>query len=82
MTGRPLVPAAGVEIADPAEESASSVVAPMEVQAPVVVAAARDCVHTGVLRGARHRAWTERHDLCEGRVARVFRRDWRRVHGR
>ena len=85
MVVAPLVPAAGVEIADPAEESASSVGAPMEVQAPVVVAAARDCVHTGVFRGARHRAWTERHDLCEGRVARVFRqvrRDWRRVHGR
>ena len=80
-----MVPAAGVEIADPAEESASSVGAPVEVQAPVVVAAARDCVHTGVHRGAPHRAWTERHDLCEGRVARVFRqvlRDWRRVHGR
>ena len=79
MVVAPLVPAAGVEIADPAEESASSVRAPMEVQAPVVVAAARDCVHTGVDRGARHRAWTKRHDLCEGRVARVFRRDWRRV---
>ena len=76
MVVAPLVPAAGVEIADPAEESASSVGAPMEVQAPVVVAAARDSVHTGVHRGARHRAWTERHDLCEGR------RDWRRVHGR
>ena len=82
MVVAPLVPAAGVEIADPAE-SASSVGAPMEVQAPVVVAAARNCVHTGVHRGARQRAWTERHDLCEGRVARVFRqvrRDWRRVH--
>ena len=57
----------------------------MEVQAPVVVAAARDCIYTGVHRGARQRAWTERHDLCEGRVARVFRqvrRDWRRLHGR
>ena len=42
MVVAPLVPAAGVEIADPAEESASSVGAPMEVQAPVVVAAARD----------------------------------------
>ena len=63
MTGRPdgggaLGTAAGVEIADPAEESASSVGAPMEVLAPVVVAAARDCVHTGVHRGARQRAWT------------------------
>ena len=85
MVVAPLVPAAGVEIAGTAEETASSVGAPMEVHAPVVVAAARDCVHTGVHRGARQRAWTERRDLCEGRVARVFlqvRRDWRRVHGR
>ena len=59
MVVAPLVPAAGVEIADPAEESASSVGAPTEVQAPVVVAAARDCVHTGAHRGARQRVWTE-----------------------
>ena len=60
MVVAPLVPAAGVEIADSTEETASSVGAPMEVQAPVVVAAARDCVHTGVHRRARQRAWTER----------------------
>ena len=82
MVVAPLVPTAGVEIADSTEGTASSVGAQMEVQAPVVVAAARDCCHTGVHRRARQRAWTERHDLCEGRVARVFRRDWRRVHGR
>ena len=52
MVVAPLVPAAGVEIADSTEETASSVGAPMEVQAPVVVAAARDCVHTGVHRRA------------------------------
>ena len=52
MVVAPLVPAAGVEIADSKEETASSVGAPMEVQAPVVVAAARDCVHTGVHRRA------------------------------
>ena len=34
MVVAPLVPAAGVEIADPTEESASSVGAPVEVQAP------------------------------------------------
>ena len=60
MVVAPLVPAVGVEIADSSEETASSVGAPMEVQAPVVVAAARDCVHTGVHREARQRAWTER----------------------
>ena len=52
MVVAPLVPAAGVEIADSTEETASSVGAPMEVQAPVVVAAARNCVHTGVHRRA------------------------------
>ena len=36
MVVAPLVPAAGVEIADPAEESASSVGAPMEVQGQTV----------------------------------------------
>ena len=46
MVVAPLVPAAGVEIADSKEETASSVGAPMEVQAPVVVAAARDSVFT------------------------------------
>ena len=65
MVVAPLVPAAGVEIADSMEETASSVGAPMEVQAPVVVAAARDCVHTGVHQEQIHQKVA--HQAAKGR---------------
>ena len=69
-----MVVAAGVEIADKAEESASSVGAPMEVQAPVVVAEARLCPHRSTSKRGQSDTISVKEELreCFGEIGDVY----------